>query len=111
MLQNGSNQTDKSFRYERNFGQPGVWTLIADQKTNEINGACMRMAREFHLTTRELELIMHLTMYGSSNKELANALVVTEKTVKTHMSNIQRKTNTTSTRELLSLVIKSALHA
>ncbi|TFB22138.1 response regulator transcription factor [Filobacillus milosensis] len=42
------------------------------------------------LTKRELEVLQEI-MKGQSNKEIAQALYVTEKTVKTHISNILSK--------------------
>ena len=42
------------------------------------------------LTPREREVLQHLTR-GSSNKEIANALCVSENTVKNHLKNILAK--------------------
>ena len=42
------------------------------------------------LTERELDVLRHIAK-GMSNREIARALVVTEKTVKTHVSNILAK--------------------
>jgi NarL family two-component system response regulator LiaR len=42
------------------------------------------------LTERELD-ILKLIAQGSSNKEIAETLTVTEKTVKTHVSNVLTK--------------------
>ena len=42
------------------------------------------------LTPRELEVLRHLAR-GMSNKEIAKSLVLSEKTVKTHVSNILQK--------------------
>jgi len=44
------------------------------------------------LTARELE-VMHLVAEGRSNHEIAQALVISEKTVKTHVSHILGKLN------------------
>lgn len=46
------------------------------------------------LSAREQEVIRHLAK-GRSNKEIAEALFISEKTVKTHLSNIFKKLNVT----------------
>jgi NarL family two-component system response regulator LiaR len=43
-----------------------------------------------HLTERELDVLSHIAQ-GMSNREIARALTVSEKTVKTHVSNILAK--------------------
>jgi NarL family two-component system response regulator LiaR len=55
------------------------------------------------LTDRETEVLRHLAM-GKSNKEIAAALVIAEKTVRTHMSNILSKLGVPSRTQ-------AALHA
>jgi DNA-binding CsgD family transcriptional regulator len=47
------------------------------------------------LTAREREVLGHLAV-GRTNREIAEALVLSEKTVSVHVSNILRKTGTTS---------------
>jgi DNA-binding NarL/FixJ family response regulator len=42
------------------------------------------------LTAREVEVLRHLAL-GRSNKEIANALSITEETVKTHVGNVLAK--------------------
>ena len=42
------------------------------------------------LSAREMEILQHVTR-GKSNKEIADALIISEKTVKTHVSNILSK--------------------
>jgi DNA-binding NarL/FixJ family response regulator len=46
------------------------------------------------LSAREQEVICHLAK-GRTNKEIASALFISEKTVKTHLSNIFKKLNVT----------------
>ena len=45
---------------------------------------------QFGLTQRELEIISYIA-YGKSNKDIAERLFISEKTVKNHVSNILRK--------------------
>ena len=54
------------------------------------------------LTGREQEVLAHLVA-GHSNGEIARALVISEKTVSVHVSNILRKTGTASRVEAASL--------
>lgn len=58
-----------------------------------------------HLTARE-EQIMSLLLSGESNKEIANALGIAERTVKYHVSNILSKSQVSSRKELLEKVKK-----
>jgi NarL family two-component system response regulator LiaR len=55
------------------------------------------------LTERETEILRELAS-GKSNKEIAAALVIAEKTVRTHVSNILAKLGVTSRTQ-------AALHA
>jgi DNA-binding NarL/FixJ family response regulator len=55
------------------------------------------------LTERETEVLRHLAM-GKSNKEIAAALVIAEKTVRSHVSNILSKLGVPSRTQ-------AALHA
>jgi DNA-binding NarL/FixJ family response regulator len=47
---------------------------------------------ELGLTPRELEIIGYIAC-GENNKEIAEKLFISEKTVKNHVSNILRKMN------------------
>jgi two-component system, NarL family, nitrate/nitrite response regulator NarL len=54
-----------------------------------------RQNEEAHLTDREIEII-RLIEKEYSNKQIAEALFISERTVETHRKNIFRKTNTNS---------------
>jgi NarL family two-component system response regulator LiaR len=60
------------------------------------------------LTTRELEVI-RLVARGRSNHEIAQELVISEKTVKTHVSSILSKLNLEDRTQLAIHAIKSGL--
>ena len=60
---------------------------IARRLMNEVSGA---QASPEALTSRELEVLREIAR-GRSNKEIAERLVLSEKTVKTHVSNILGK--------------------
>jgi DNA-binding CsgD family transcriptional regulator len=51
------------------------------------------------LTARENE-ILRLVVAGYTYREIARTLVISEKTVSAHISNLLRKTNTTNRAEL-----------
>jgi DNA-binding NarL/FixJ family response regulator len=56
------------------------------------DGASARMKAS--LTAREQEILLHLAS-GGTNKEIAHALLISDKTVKTHLNNIFRKLQVT----------------
>ena len=62
------------------------------------------------LTARELEVI-HLVAEGRSNHEIAQALVISEKTVKTHVSHILGKLNLVDRTQLAIHALRSGLGA
>ena len=54
------------------------------------------------LTAREKEVLAHLVA-NRTNAEIAEALFISEKTVSVHVSNLLRKTDTGSRREVAAL--------
>ena len=50
----------------------------------------MVLPEQLGLTNREFEIVNHIAC-GSSNKDIAEQLFISEKTVKNHVSNILRK--------------------
>jgi DNA-binding NarL/FixJ family response regulator len=67
-----------------------------------------RESDTFHLTTRELEVVK-LIEQEYSNKEIAETLFISERTVETHRKNIFRKTNTNSIIGLIKYVYQHNL--
>jgi DNA-binding NarL/FixJ family response regulator len=61
-----------------------------------------------HLTKRERE-VLKLTVEGKSNKEIANILVISPKTVSVHRSNIMAKLGVRSSVELVRYVMQHEL--
>ena len=63
------------------------------------------LARErFQLTVRETEVIEHL-MKGWTNKEIANAIAISEQTVKEHIKHIMDKTRTSTRTGILAQIL------
>ncbi len=60
------------------------------------------------LTERELEVLRHVAR-GMSNKEIAEALVLSEKTVKTHVSNILQKLHLADRTQAALFAVKQGL--
>ncbi len=60
----------------------------------------------FQLTNREQAVVEHLAK-GWTNKEIANALNITEQTVKEHIKHIMRKTNSTTRTGILAQIFRS----
>jgi NarL family two-component system response regulator LiaR len=63
---------------------------LAPEAAEELMHEMRAPVEEEPLTPRELDVLHHLAS-GLSNKEIARCLYITEKTVKTHMSNIIAK--------------------
>ena len=60
------------------------------------------------LTPRETE-VLRLLARGMSNKDICSALVIGEKTVKTHVSNVLSKLGVSSRGEAIALAIEHKL--
>jgi two-component system, NarL family, response regulator LiaR len=70
-------------------GEPILHPSVAERLMREVAAATPR-AHRTDLTARELE-VLRLIAAGRSNREIAKALEVAEKTVKTHVSNVLSK--------------------
>jgi DNA-binding NarL/FixJ family response regulator len=75
----------------------------------------MRLMREVRspepvdaLTERETE-VLRLVAQGHSNKEIAHMLVIGEKTVKTHVSNVLEKLNVQSRTQAALYAVRAGL--
>lgn len=80
------------------------------EDTKNRNGRTARRARKHrmphNLTRRELDVVRTL-MQGCSNKEIARQLVISERTVQTHLSNIFAKMQVTSRTEVVLAAINN----
>lgn len=75
----------------------GGGIYFSDEVIDELQRVANRKKQneEAHLTDREIEII-RLIEKEYSNKQIAEALFISERTVETHRKNIFRKTNTNS---------------
>ncbi len=88
--------------------QPGSKSriLITIEELGRRQEAIMEQAKElFRLTDREVSVVQHL-LKGWTNKEIANALTVTEQTVKEHIKHIMAKTKTSTRTGILVHVLR-----
>ena len=75
--------------------------LITMEVIGRRQQAILEQGRErFRLTAREVMVLEHL-LKGWTNKEIGNALGVTEQTIKEHIKHVMEKTNTTTRTGIL----------
>jgi DNA-binding NarL/FixJ family response regulator len=72
------------------------------------SGSTFTKPKEGLLTSREKEVLFQLTK-GGTNKDIANKLFISEKTVKSHLNTIFRKLNVSRRLEAILLAIRSGL--
>ncbi len=96
----------------RGFGLPdraGIQQsriVVTMEEVGRKQTATTEQAKErFQLTEREHAVVEHLAK-GWTNKEIANALGITEQTVKEHIKHIMRKTNSTTRTGILAQVLR-----
>jgi len=68
----------------------------------------VQATEKFHLTARETTVVQHL-LKGWTNKEIANAMRLSEQTVKEHCKHISEKTSTTTRTAMVMKIIHSGL--
>lgn len=69
---------------------PAMMAKILEEFRKPVRGAAQPDAVREELTPRELE-VLQLVAHGASNKDIAEALVISENTVKIHLRNILSK--------------------
>jgi DNA-binding NarL/FixJ family response regulator len=90
----------------RNVLEGKLWINheILHEYVRRTNSSVQRMADlKQRFTTRE-EQVAHFVVRGYSNKQIASALRISERTVKYHVSNILQKSCATSRKELLKVI-------
>ena len=64
-----------------------------------------KLKSRFQLTSRQMEILKHL-FSGSTNKRIADALCVSEDTIKGHLKHIMRRLQVNSRTEILSMILQ-----
>lgn len=81
----------------------GSGQISAEAGRLDVEGRCRKTAEKFGLSPRETEILGYLGR-GHGIVFIANTLVISESTVRTHVKNIYRKLGVNSREELLQLV-------
>ena len=89
-------------------GEPSLEPSIARKVLLELSGAHKRPLTTEPLTERELE-VLRLVAQGKSNREIGEALVITEMTVRTHVSNILGKLHLASRTQAALYALREGL--
>jgi NarL family two-component system response regulator LiaR len=89
-------------------GQPSLEPSIALKVLQELSQPPQRPPMPEPLTEREME-VLRLLAQGKSNREIANQLVITELTVRTHVSNILGKLHLASRTQAALYALKEGL--
>jgi DNA-binding CsgD family transcriptional regulator len=79
--------------------------IILEQITQRQGFSLERAKEQFHFTGREIVVIEHL-MKGWTNKEIANAITISELTVKEHIKHIMDKTRTSTRTGILMKILQ-----
>ena len=89
-------------------GQPSLEPAIALKMLHEISHPPERPLTPDPLSEREME-VLRLLAQGKSNREIADQLVITELTVKTHVSNILSKLHVASRTQAALYALREGL--
>jgi NarL family two-component system response regulator LiaR len=71
-------------------GRPSLHPVIAEKLMREVAQSAIRPGKGENLTRREIE-VLNLIAQGHSNTEIAEQLVVSERTIGSHIGNILGK--------------------
>lgn len=89
-------------------GETALHPLIARKVLDELNSETSRTLTDDPLTQRELE-VLRLVARGRENKDIAEELVISEATVRTHVSNILGKLHLASRTQAALYALKEGL--
>jgi NarL family two-component system response regulator LiaR len=89
-------------------GQPSLEPSIALKMLHEISHPLQQSSTPDPLSARELE-VLRLLAQGKSNREIADSMLITELTVRTHVSNILGKLHVASRTQAALYALKEGL--
>lgn len=89
-------------------GQSLIQPVVAAKLLDQFSHLAGKETREADLTDRELE-VLRLMVKGARNKEIAEALCITEKTVKAHVSSIFQKLQVTHRTEAVTRALERGM--
>ncbi|WP_417143896.1 LuxR C-terminal-related transcriptional regulator [Raoultibacter massiliensis] len=84
--------------------------ILGQEDRSSIDNQCDLLAMRCNLTQREREVLM-LLLLDKTNQEIADALVVSNDTIKTHVKHIYRKTEAHSRSDLKACAKRSLLES
>jgi DNA-binding CsgD family transcriptional regulator len=105
-------KSDQESIFLSGIGLPGLGgrddsrvLIILEQIARRQNFTLERAKERFHFTDRETEVIGHL-LKGWTNKEIANAIEISQLTVKEHIKHIMDKTRTSTRTGILVQILQ-----
>lgn len=72
-----------------------------------ISPITLYVSKRFDFTNREAEIYNILIMNGYSNKEIGDALDISERTVRNHMIRMMEKTATDSAKKMMAIGLQA----
>ncbi|QPC45847.1 response regulator transcription factor [Mangrovibacillus cuniculi] len=90
-------------------GENSIHQKATDQLVNRMTNIDKQSVLFNRLTTREKDVLLEMAE-GKSNKEIADALFISEKTVKTHVSHLLNKLEVSDRTQAALLAVKYNLH-
>ena len=83
---------------------PACVLILMEEVGTRMDSAQIEAKKRFQLTTREQAAVQYLAK-GCTNKEIADALGISEPTVKEHLRNIMQKTGTHTRTGILARIL------
>ena len=79
--------------------------MVRTQTVNLATGALVTMLADLHITRRESE-VASMVAYGMTNKQIADCLVISHRTVSTYITILNRKFLTANRTQLAVVYLK-----